>query len=308
MRLTLRQLQIFHAVALSGSTTAAAESVALSQSATSAALNELERILGTRLFDRIGKRLILNDTGRGLLPTALAVLDGAKSIETTLISGDHALPIDLHLFASTTIGNYVLPRMLAHFREEVPIARVHLRIGNTLDVISAVQEFAADLGLIEGPCHATGMRVIPLWDDDLVIVAAPTHPLARAASRENLSVEQLSQAQWLMREPGSGTREAGEHALLPNIQHIRSSMTLGSSEAIKYAAVEGLGLSCLSRSVVQDLVTAGRLAILATRLPRLTRRFALIYPETKVLSASLRRFVAHCERYDGTEFSTPSTH
>ena len=303
MRLTLRQLQIFHAVALSGSTTAAAESVALSQSATSAALNELERILATRLFDRIGKRLVLNDTGRGLLPTALAVLDGAKSIETTLVSGDQALPIDLNLFASTTIGNYALPRMLARFRQEVPIARVHLRIGNTLDVISAVQDFAADLGLIEGPCHATGMRVSPLWDDDLVIVAAPEHPLAKAARRAKLTVEQLSQAQWLMREPGSGTREAVEHALLPNIQHIRSSMTLGSSEAIKYSTVEGLGLSCLSRCVVQDLVTAKRLTILATRLPRLTRRFALIYPETKVLSASLRRFVAHCERYDGTEFS-----
>jgi DNA-binding transcriptional LysR family regulator len=308
MRLTLRQLQIFHAVALTGSTTAAAESVALSQSATSAALNELERILGTRLFDRIGKRLILNDTGRGLLPTALAVLDGAKSIETTLISGDHALPIDLHLFASTTIGNYVLPRMLAHFREEVPIARVQLRIGNTLDVIGAVQDFATDLGLIEGPCHASGMRVNPLWEDELVIVAAPTHPLAQAASRGKLTVEQLSQAQWLMREPGSGTREAVEQALLPNIQHIRSSMILGSSEAIKYSAVEGLGVTCLSRCVVQDLVTAKRLTILATRLPRLTRRFALIYPETKVLSASLRRFVAHCERYDGTEFSMTAPH
>jgi DNA-binding transcriptional LysR family regulator len=308
MQLTLRQLQIFHAVAQSGSTTAAAESIALSQSATSAALNELERILGTRLFDRIGKRLILNDTGRGLLPTALAVLDGAKSIETTLNSGDHALPIDLHLFASTTIGNYVLPRMLARFREEVPIARVHLRIGNTLEVISAVQDFAADLGLIEGPCHATGMRVTPLWDDDLVIVASPRHPLAKVAGRGKLTVEQLSEAQWLMREPGSGTREAVEHALLPSMQHIRSSMTLGSSEAIKYSAVEGLGLSCLSRCVVQDLVTAKRLTILPTRLPRLTRRFALIYPESKVLSASLRRFVAHCQRYDGTEFSMTAPH
>ena len=93
-------------------------------------------ILGTRLFDRVGKRLILNDSGRGLLPMALAVLDGAKNIETALISGDHAAPVDLQLFASTTIGNYVLPRMLARFREEVPISRVQLRIGNTLDVVT----------------------------------------------------------------------------------------------------------------------------------------------------------------------------
>ena len=246
---------------------------------------------------------ILNDTGRGLLPTALAVLDGAKSIETTLLSADHALPMDLHLFASTTIGNYVLPRMLARFREEVPIARVNLRIGNTPRCHQRGAGLRRRSRIDRGPCHATGMRVIPLWEDDLVIVAAPSHPLAKAASRGKLSVEQLSQAQWLMREPGSGTREAVEHALLPSMQHIRSSMTLGSSEAIKYSAAEGLGLSCLSRCVVEDLVTARRLTILATRLPRLTRRFALIYPETKVLSASLGRFVAHCQRYDGTEFS-----
>jgi DNA-binding transcriptional LysR family regulator len=304
VRLTLRQLQIYRAIALSGSTTAAAKSVALSQSATSAALKELERALEARLFDRVGKRLILNDTGRSLLPAALAVLDGAKSIEATRAFDDQAFPMDLRLFASTTIGNYILPRMLARFAKHVPIARLQLSIGNTLDVISAVQVFAADLGLIEGPCHASDMRVIPLWEDELVIVAAPKHPLARAARRRRLTAELLSRAQWLLREPGSGTREAVEHALLPHLRHIRSNMTLGSSEAIKYCAAAGLGLSCLSRHVVQDLVAARRLTVLATRLPRLARRFALIYPETKVLSNSLHRFVAYCERYDGTESGT----
>jgi DNA-binding transcriptional LysR family regulator len=256
----------------------------------------LERSLGTRLFDRVGKRLILNDSGRGLLPMALAVLDGAKNIETALLSGDHAAPVDLQLFASTTIGNYVLPRMLARFREEVPNLRVQLRVGNTLDVVTAVRDFAADLGFIEGPCHASDMRVVPWLEDELVIVAAPKHPLAKTAKRARITAKQLGAAQWLLREPGSGTREAVEQALLPHLQHIRSSMTLGSSESIKNSAAEGLGLSCLSRCVVQDLVAAKRLTVLATGLPRLTRRFALIYPETKVLSASLRRFVAHCER------------
>jgi DNA-binding transcriptional LysR family regulator len=301
MRLTLRQLQIFHAIALNGSTTAAADSVALSQSATSAALKELERNLEARLFDRVGKRLILNDTGRGLLPAALAVLDGAKGIEATRAIGDQSFPMDLRLFASTTIGNHILPRMLARFADQSPIARLEVSIGNTHDVISAVQEFAADLGLIEGPCHASDMRVIPLWEDELVIVAARVHPLARMARRQRLTAEQLSNAPWLLREPGSGTREAVEHALLPHLQRIRSNMTLGSSEAIKYSAAAGLGLSCLSRYVVQDLVAAKRLSVLATTLPRLTRRFALIHAETKVLSPSLRRFLAFCERYEATE-------
>jgi DNA-binding transcriptional LysR family regulator len=103
------------------------------------------------------------------------------------------------------------------------------------------------------------------------------------------------QALWLLREPGSGTREAVEQALMPHLPNIRSMMTLGSSEAIKNAAAEGLGISCLSRAVVHDLVAAKRLIVLATRLPRLTRRLSVIHHRLKVLSGPLQRFVAYCE-------------
>lgn len=297
MRLTLRQLQIFRAVAMSGSTTAAAERLHLSQSATSAALNELERVLDARLFDRVGKRLVINDCGRALLPTALAVWDGAQGIETAFTSGDRHLLADLNIFASTTIGNYVLPQVLAAFLQRVPNARIELRIGNTLDVVTVVRNFAADLGLIEGPCHASDVTVVPWLEDELVIVAAPGHPLAAAAKRGKLTAKQLGQARWLLREPGSGTREAVEQVLLPHLVHIQTAMTLGSSEAIKNAVAEGLGVSCLSRYVVRDLVTAKRLSVLVTPLPRLTRRFSLIHHRSKVLSDSLRRFIVHCEAF-----------
>lgn len=294
MHVTLRQLQIFRAIALSGSTTAAALSVPLSQSAASAALNELERILSARLFDRVGKRLLLNDRGRALLPTALAVLDGARNLETAFLSADHASFVDLHLFASTTVGNYILPRLLARYRERVPAAQLQLQIGNTREVVTAVREFDADLGLIEGPCHAPDIVVLPWLEDELVIVAAPTHPLAKAAKRAKLTTQQLSQSCWLLREPGSGTREAVEQALLPHLVDVPSTMTLGSSESIKNAVAEGLGLSCLSRYVVQDLAAAGRLSVLGTRLPRLTRRFTIIHHRRKLLSDSLRGFIDHC--------------
>jgi DNA-binding transcriptional LysR family regulator len=207
MRLTLRQLEIFQAVALRGSTSAAALSVPLSQSATSAAVNELERVLGIRLFDRAGKRLLLNDSGRALLPAALAVLDGAQNIEDAFGGGERGT-VDLKIFASTTIGNYVLPRVLARYRESHPNARLELRIGNTLDVVTAVSEFATDLGFIEGPSHAPDVTVVPWIEDELVIVAAPTHPLASSARRGGASAKQLMEALWLLREPGSGTREA----------------------------------------------------------------------------------------------------
>jgi DNA-binding transcriptional LysR family regulator len=299
MHVTLRQLQIFRAIALSGSTTAAAQSVPLSQSAASAALNELERILNARLFDRVGKRLLLNDEGRALLPTALAVLDGARNLETAFLSAKHAALVNLHLFASTTIGNYILPRLLARFRDLMPRAQVQLQIGNTRDVVTAVREFAADLGLIEGPCHASDIVVVPWLEDELVIVASPMHPLAKAAKRGRLTAEQLSEACWLLREPGSGTREAVEQSLLPHLVNVRSTMTLGSSESIKNSVAEGLGVSCLSRYVVQDLADADRLSVLRTRLPRLTRRLSIIHHQRKLLSDSLRGFVAHCQTAAG---------
>jgi DNA-binding transcriptional LysR family regulator len=295
MHLTLRQLQIFRAIALSGSTTAAASSIPLSQSAASAALKELERVLGARLFDRVGKRLLLNDGGRALLPMALAVLDGAQNLQAAFLSSQQALPVELHIFASTTIGNYILPSLLARFRETVPTARLELQIGNTLDVVTAVRAFNTDLGFIEGPCHAKDIVVIPWQEDELVIVASPSHPLAKAARLRKVSVKQLAATQWLLRESGSGTRETVEQALLPHLLNIPASMTLGSSEAIKNSVAEGLGVSCLSRSVVRDLVAAKRLSVLATALPRLTRTFLMIHHERKVLSEPLRKFVAHCE-------------
>src|SRR5580658_3113788 len=141
MHITLRQLEIFRAIALTGSTTAAAQSVPLSQSATSTALGEFERSLGARLFDRVGKRLLLNDNGRALLPLALGVLDGAQHIERAFAAGGVNLAADLRLHASTTVGNYILPRLLSGFRELVPAARFDVRIGNTLDVVTAVREF-----------------------------------------------------------------------------------------------------------------------------------------------------------------------
>jgi len=148
----------FRAVAGEGSTAAAALRLPLSQSATSAGLNQLERSLGFRLFDRIGKRLAINAEGKALLSKALGVLDNAHQLET----GDsRSGAFDLRIHASTTIGNYLVPRLLASFRRECPLGRVETRIGNTLEVTGAIQDFSSELGLIEGPCHEPGLVVTP---------------------------------------------------------------------------------------------------------------------------------------------------
>ena len=303
MRLTLRQLLIFTAVADTGSTTAAGERVALSQSATSGALNELENLLGAQLFDRIGKRLLLNDNGRALLPQARSLLDGAQEIESQFGLGSTGaatapLVTRLRVGASTTIGNYVLPALIAGYSRTWPGAAVDVVIGNTRDIAAAVTRLEVDIGLVEGPCHEAELRVTPWLQDELVIVAAPTHALVQEGVQARVPLKALRQARWLLREPGSGTREAVEHVLLPHLHHLNGDMQPGSTEAIKQATAEGLGLACLSLCAVQDLVTLGRLVVLRTTLPRLTRRFYLVHHQKKRLSGNLQRLVAHCERLE----------
>jgi DNA-binding transcriptional LysR family regulator len=292
LHLNLRQLRIFTAVADAGSTTAAATQVGLSQSATSAALNEFEHLLGARLFDRVGKRLLLNDTGRALLPQARALLDTAVGIERELKEP----ATHLRVGASTTIGNYLLPALVAGYQRAWPTAQIDLRIGNTRDVGTLVSKFEVDVGLIEGPCHERDVRVEPWRDDQMVIVCSPRHPILRGGRKRRVSVEALRKEAWLLREPGSGTRETVEQTLLPHLHQLREGIQFGSTEAIKQAAAEGLGLTCLSRCTVEDLITLGRLVPLKTTLPVLTRRFYLIHHNRKQFTPSLERFVAYCRR------------
>jgi DNA-binding transcriptional LysR family regulator len=298
VRLSLRQLEIFTAIADRGTTTAAGDAVALSQSAVSGALAELETLLDGRLFDRIGKRLLLNDTGRTLLPQARALLDAARGIETQFGVGGRIRasqrPIRLRIGASTTIGNYLLPDLIARFCAEAEMPEVDVRIGNTRDVASAVARLDVDLGLIEGPCHERDLVVRPWIEDELVIVCSALHPLAVEASGGRVPLARLRTASWLLREAGSGTREAVEQALLPHLHQLRCTMDFGSTEAIKQAAAAGLGLTCLSRHVVHDLVALGRLVVLDTTLRKLVRRFYLIHHRQKHFSTGMERFVRHC--------------
>src|ERR1700690_532663 len=222
--LTLRQLQIFAAVARFGSTAAAASVVGLSQSAASSAINELERMLGLRLFDRAGKRIVLNDNGRALLPRALAVLDGALGFEEAARDGSDQIQA-LRIGASTTIGNYLLPALLAQFladRARQALSwRSSIAIGNTAEICRSVAAFELDIGLIEGPCPEPTLAVTPWMQDQLVIVAAPTHDLIERArgprGAHPVPSKRLRSAVWLVREQGSGTRQATDIALLPHL-------------------------------------------------------------------------------------------
>lgn len=295
MQITLRQLHIFTAIVLSGSTAAAANSIALSQSATSAALKELESILNVDLFDRVGKRLVLNDNGRLLLPQARQMLDAAHTIEQQFNNAEYP-GAGLHIGASTTIGIYLLPKLLASHITSSKQHRPRVMIANSAATAAAVAQFEVDMGIIEGPCHEPDVLAEPWLEDELVIVCAGTHPILQGKPLHNVSLQDLQEALWLLREPGSGTQEAVEHVLLPHLHQLRPAAEFSNSEAIKHAAAAGLGLACLSRALVARFLVSGELVELNTPLPKLTRRFFLIYHRHKTLSPQLTGFLNHCRQ------------
>jgi DNA-binding transcriptional LysR family regulator len=292
-RLTLRQLQAFVAIARAGSTMAAAEDIALSQSATSASLNELEDLLGGRLFNRVGRRLVLNEHGRSMLPQARFLLDAAQAMENDFGRGGRSPAPRLRIAASTTIGNWVLPPVIASYRREQQDARIAVEIGNTSQVAQAVAQYEVDLGFIEGPTQEPHIRVQPWREDELVIVASPRHALARGA-RRRLTPEELAAATWLLREPGSGSREVVERALQPHLHRLQAEIELGSSEALVQAAAQGVGVACVSRYAVEDMVKLGRLVVLRTALPPVRRSLYLVQHQRRYVSPTLERFIAHC--------------
>ena len=287
LRLNLRHLEVFVATARGGSTRVAAERVARSQSAASTALADLEAALGVGLFDRVGRRLVLNENGRALLPRAASLLDQAGEVEH-LFSHAHATP--LRVAASLTIGEYVLPELVGQWKARHPTSPVRLVIANTTEVIAAVAAFEVDVGFIEGSQTHPDLIVRPWLSDDLVIVAAPMHPLAERP----VSLRMLREASWALRETGSGTREAADRWLVEHLGAINVAFELGSPEAIKRLVGAGAALGCLSRRAVAQPLADGTLVELQTRLPPAVRRLAMVLHRDKRLGRGTTDFVDHC--------------
>ena len=297
-RLTLKQLRVFLAVMSTGSTTAAGKVISLSQSATSSAVQELELALGVPLFDRFGKRMVANDAARALENRARALLQDAVALEN-VARGELNLNA-LRIGASTTIGNYVLPNLLASFfgGEAKQAAqgswRSEVKIANTAEICRAVADFDLDVGVVEGPSHERAVRAIPWLRDEMMIVGAEDDELVRMP--KPLISAALQQATWLLREPGSGTREVADQMLLPYLGDYQRVRVLASSEAIKRAAAAGLGVACLSRWVVEEMLAGGRLRALATEIPQLHRQCYVVMHRARQRTPVMAEFLAVLER------------
>ena len=286
MQISLRQLEIFAAICQEGTITRAAHRIGLSQAATSQALAELEKQLQRRLFDRNGRRLRENAAGRELLPEAIQVLDRVRDIE----SGAGEASPNIRLCASLTVGNYMLPSLVARFARRHRNARFQMEIGNTDHVVASVRQFESDAGWIEGLSRHPDLHSIPWREDRLVIIAAPHHPLAGRRA----TVAALENASWVLREKGSGTRAVFEEAIAGKFRVRDVPVELGGVGAIKQAVMAGGGLSCLSRSAVDLELRARLLRLVYAPWLDLRRQITLLVHRQKYLDRGLRGFLRFC--------------
>lgn len=288
MAITLRQLEIFQKVALTEHITKAAENLYISQSAVSMAISDLEKELSGLLFERRGRRLVLNERGRMLLNHANRILKEIDYI-TEMMRDTNVTPAGvLHVGASTTIGNYLLPKLIGDFTRLCPQTEVQLYVGNTFQVETEVQAGNLDLGLVEGPSHLTTLDCIPWRGDELVVIAGPELDWA---SDGKATEEMLTNARWIVREKGSGTREVFEEAMIKKGLTFNISLELGHTEAIKKAVEAGLGISCLSRLTVQRELDNRWLREVKTSLD-LNRKLAVLVHKEKYFSKLLQAFFA----------------
>jgi DNA-binding transcriptional LysR family regulator len=287
MKITLRQLQIFEAVVHTGSVTAAADLVAISQPAASQALRELEALLGRPLFRRHGKRLQITPQARNLLPQARAVLSQIEQIES--MGGSDELSGSLHLAASVSIGNYLLPKQIAEFKHAHPNIRFNLDIGNTQSVIQQLLTGKAEVGFIEGYCQHSELHVEHWLEDELAVFGSAKETLS-----DQLSWEQLSQANWVMRESGSGTRNILEQAIGSEIPQLNIVLSLAHMEAVKQAVIHQMGLGCLSKLAITQELQAGLINVYKTPL-KLNRSLLIVTPKGTELTQNAKRFVEQCQ-------------
>ena len=292
MHFTLKQLKVFLAVASHENVSMAAEELAMSQSAASTALKELEQRFDVFLFDRVGKRLKLNEQGALLRPQAAALLSQAEQIESSLIR--HSDVGELKVGATLTIGYYVAIGIMAAFIKDHPSAQVELDVENTQAIASKVQNFELDIGLIEGELQEPNLDVQYWRDDTLSLFCSPQHPLAK---KKELSDADLKQADWIVREKGSGTRQAFDRAMSGMLPEIILRLELQHTEGIKRAVEAGLGIGCLSELTLQDAFKRGTLVPLLAPQRDWARKFYFILHKQKFLSRGVQSWIEHCKRY-----------
>lgn len=284
---TLRQLQVFEAVARNLSYTRAAEELYLTQPTVSIQLKQLTDIVGQPLLEQVGKRVFLTDTGRELLKVCRDIFDSLSRFEM-LVSDMKGVKAGKLRLAVITTAKYFVPRLLGLFCQRYPGIDVSLKVTNRERVLQRMAENQDDLYVLGTPPEHMDIEVEPFLENPLVVLAPSNHPLA---AQKNISPQRLAEEQFLMREPGSGIRLATEDFFGERGLKLKVRMELGSNEAIKQAVAGGLGIAVLSAHTLALELNSDELVLLDVQDFPIRRHWYLAYPKDKQLSVVALAFL-----------------
>ena len=290
MKLTLKQLQVFLAVAQHKNTSLAAQALHLSQSAVSASLNTLEQYYQVQLFDRVGKRLELNSLGQEVRVQAEQLLGQAQALESGL-AGYKDLG-HLRIGASYTIANHMAINYFSDYLTQFPGAKIDLISANSPDIVTKLLNYEIDIAMIEVRSAHSDLLLEPWVEDELVVFCSANHPLAQTG---RLNEADILKERWILREPDSGARQFFNRSFAHLINEMPIYLQFRHNEQIKKAVESGLGIGCLSEKVLGTNLESGNLVPLA--LPagiNLRRRFYLATLKDRYRSLGAQYWLRLC--------------
>ncbi len=291
-----RRLQVFHTVARLLSFTKAADALHMTQPAVTFQVRQLEEYFNTRLFDRTHNRITLTEIGKRVFEYAEKIFEQYALMEESVKEMTGDINGVLVLGASTTIAEYMLPTLLGNFKNQYPELKIRLKVSNTEEIVSMVENNSIDLGVVEAPVNNKSLVVELCRMDQLVAIVAPDHPLGQ---QQVVSVKEFVEHPYISREEGSGTREVITEYFARggfSIYDLNIVMELGSSEAIKGAVTSGMGISILSRASIQKELQLGTLKELQLD-PPLERPFSFVRQKQKFRLRAMEELLNFAHSY-----------
>lgn len=286
-----RQFQIFLTVCDSGSMTAAAKILFMTQPSVSQVISELEKEYGVRLFERLNHRLYLTAAGDQLRLYANQILHLSEQAKKELadLEGGGSIRIG----ASLTIGTYVLPGIIDSYRQKMPKVEIFTRVDNTSVIEKLILKDHVDLGLVEGPIHSPFIREEAFTDDELVIICGSGHSLW---GRKMIEPDDLTGNAFIVREPGSGTRDIFERVMSELRIIWKIAGVYNNTEAIKQAVRGNLGLAVVPKISVEEEINHGQVWATEVRGLNLKRKFNLVYHRQKFFTTAIHAFFQTCKK------------
>jgi DNA-binding transcriptional LysR family regulator len=277
----INTLQAFLAVADTASFSQAAERLFLTQPAISKRIATLEENLGARLFDRIGRQVVLTEAGKALLPRAERILAELEDSRRAITNLGGEVAGRLTLGTSHHIGLHRLPPILRQFTERYPRVELDIRFMDSEEACRAVEHGELELGIVTLPQHPSpALAVEVVWDDPLAVIAATTHPLVK---QKKVTVAQLAEHPAVLPAPGTYTREVIEQAFKPYHLQLRVTLSTNYLETIKMLVSVGLGWSVLPRTMLND-----ELRVLKVEQLQLSRQLGSVRHQGRTLSNAAR--------------------